>query len=60
MSGAPPRARRCAAHRVVGALLFEGGVDVENLFTVEEAGRVFREWLRAGAGSGFVLNRVVY
>lgn len=44
----------------LGAVLFEGGVDVENLFTVEEAGRVFREWLRGGAVSGVVLERVVY
>jgi len=44
----------------LGALLFEGGMPVENLFTVEEAGRVFREWLRGGAVSGVVLERVVY
>ena len=29
-------------------------------FTVEEAGRVFREWLRGGAVSGVVMERVVY
>ncbi len=44
----------------LGALLFEGGMHLENLFTVEEAGRVFREWLRGGAVSGVVLERVVY
>lgn len=44
----------------LGAVLFEGGMDVENLFTVEEAERVFREWLRGGAVSGVVLERVVY
>ncbi len=44
----------------LGAVLFGGGIDVENLFTVEEAGRVFREWLRGGAVSGVVLERVVY
>ena len=35
-------------------------MDAENLFTVDEAGRVFREWLRGGAASGVVLERVVY
>ncbi len=44
----------------LGAVLFEGGMDAENLFTVDEAGRVFREWLRGGAVSGVVLERVVY
>jgi hypothetical protein len=44
----------------LGVVLFEGGMDAENLFIVEEAGRVFREWLRGGEVSGVVLERVVY
>ncbi len=59
------RLRRAPGDRLpngeLGALLFEsGGVGAEHLFTVEEAARVFREYLRHGSVSGVELERVVY
>ena len=58
------RLRRARSDRLanaeLGATLFDGGMDPECLFTVEEAARVFREWLRTGQLSRFELEAVHY
>lgn len=58
------RLRRAPGDRLsyaeLAATQWEGGIDLDSLFTVDEARRVFREWLRGGSATGASLDPVKY
>ena len=54
------RAHDRLPHAELGATLFDGGMDPDNLFTVTEAFTLFRDWLGSGSVSGVSLDPVDY